>query len=87
MCAVKYSAMAIHLVEKMNQIDFETLGISNYNKEYIAKMKPMFSYFFNINAACLKQGIEALKLSPMNKHDRLWRRERFSEHACQRNRN
>lgn len=64
MCAVKYSAMAIHLVEKMNQIDFETLGISNYNKEYIAKMKPMFSYFFNINAACLKQGIEALKLSP-----------------------
>ena len=52
------------LVSQLKAIDYERLPISKYNKRYIARLKPVLSYYMKIYANCLLKGLESIGSSP-----------------------
>ncbi len=52
------------LVSQLKAIDYERLPISKYNKRYIARLKPVLSYYMKIYADCLLKGLESIGSSP-----------------------
>lgn len=44
-------------------IDFDSLPISTYNKEYIRRLRPALSYYLNIYARCLTEGMKMAGVS------------------------
>ena len=54
------------LVSQLKAIDYERLPISKYNKCYIARLKPVLSYYMKIYADCLLKGLESVGSAPMD---------------------
>lgn len=52
------------LVSQLKAIDYERLPISKYNKCYIARLKPVLSYYMKIYADCLLKGLESVGSAP-----------------------
>lgn len=52
------------LISQLKAIDYERLPISKYNKRYIARLKPVLSYYMKIYADCLLKGLESIGSSP-----------------------
>lgn len=52
------------LVSQLKAIDYERLPISKYNKRYIARLKPVLSYYMKIYADCILKGLESIGSSP-----------------------
>lgn len=52
------------LAARLKAIDYERLPISDYNKRYIARLKPALTYYMDIYAGCLLQGLEAVGAAP-----------------------
>lgn len=48
--------------ERLRAIDYNELPISDYNKRYIANLKPALGYFMRIYADCLRKGRQATGL-------------------------
>jgi hypothetical protein len=57
-------ALAAAWSERLQAIDYNSLPVSDYNKRYIAAMKPALGYYMEIYARCLRQGIRALGTEP-----------------------
>lgn len=53
-------------IKKVNEIDFDKLPISDYNKQYIANLKPAITYYTNIYWQVL---IRALELFPTKQEE------------------
>lgn len=47
---------ALALADRLGQIDYQRLPVSDYNKKYIARLKPALSYYMLIYADCLYRG-------------------------------
>lgn len=54
---INYKSAKTNLYNKISAIDFNQLAISNYNKEYIGRLKPALPFFLAIYANCLKEGL------------------------------
>lgn len=52
------------LVGQLKAIDYERLPISKYNKCYIARLKPVLSYYMKIYTDCLLKGLESVDSAP-----------------------
>ena len=50
------------LTAQLQQINYEQLPISDYNKRYISNLKPALSYYMQIYITCLQQGSQATGL-------------------------
>lgn len=48
--------VALSLATRLQQIDYQQLPVSEYNKQYIARLKPALPYYMLIYAECLYQG-------------------------------
>lgn len=59
----KFKQTAQTLTHRLRQIDFDRLSISDYNKQYIRRLKPALSYYMNIYAVCLQNVLQASGLS------------------------
>lgn len=62
-CEMEQAALA--LAERLGQIDYQKLPISDYNKQYIGRLKPALSYYMLIYADCLYRGT-ALARTPLS---------------------
>lgn len=52
------------LTRQLQAIDYDRLPISDYNKQYIAHLKPVLGYYMRIFAQCLGRGLELTGLQP-----------------------
>lgn len=50
------------LTGQLQQIDYDRLPISTYNKRYISNLKPALGYYMQIYATCLQKGLQATGL-------------------------
>lgn len=57
MGAINYRTATKSLYQKISEIDFNQLSISNYNKDYIKRLIPALPYFLDIYASCLQEGL------------------------------
>ncbi len=55
---------AERLTRQLQAIDYDRLPISDYNKQYIAHMKPVLGYYMRIFAQCLRRGLELTGMQP-----------------------
>jgi 2-polyprenyl-3-methyl-5-hydroxy-6-metoxy-1,4-benzoquinol methylase len=46
--------------KRLRNIDYNSLPLSDYNKRYLAAVKPALDYYMHIYAHCLHQGLRAL---------------------------
>lgn len=53
-----------HLTERLQQIDYDRLPISDYNKQYIKRLKPAMAYYLEIYANCLEKGVTEVGIAP-----------------------
>jgi len=53
-----YSTAISSLNKILSKIDYDQLSISDYNKQYIKRIKPAFLYYFKIYAACINEGLK-----------------------------
>ncbi len=60
----KLSVISEKLTERLLQVDYTNLPISDYNKRYIAKLYPALSYYMKIYTDCLLKGIKVIHLDP-----------------------
>ncbi|WP_080903369.1 SAM-dependent methyltransferase [Parabacteroides sp. Marseille-P3160] len=49
---------------KLEAIDYESLPVSDYNKQYIRRLRPAFRYFLRIYALCFREGLQAIRKEP-----------------------
>jgi hypothetical protein len=56
----KFDALAALWGERLREVDYDSLPLSEYNKSYLASVKPALEYYLKIYARCLRQGIRAL---------------------------
>lgn len=64
-CIMTLSQARELLTQELLQIDFEQLPISDYNKQYIRKLKPALPYYMHIYALCIRRGLkETVSESP-----------------------
>lgn len=52
------------LAGRLRAIDYDRLPISDYNKQYIARLKPALPYYMRIYADCLLKGLDAVGCAP-----------------------
>lgn len=52
------------LTDRLQAIDYDALPISDYNKQYIARLKPALGYYADIYTDCLQRGIRSVRLRP-----------------------
>lgn len=50
------SHIARSLSARLQEIDYDQLPISDYNKQYISNLKPAMDYYMKIYSACLSKG-------------------------------
>lgn len=58
------SSIARSLTNRLQEIDYDQLPISDYNKRYIGNLKPAMSYYMKIYSACLSKGFGIINRSP-----------------------
>lgn len=58
------SPIARSLTKRLQEIDYDQLSISVYNKRYIANLKPAMSYYMKIYSACLSKGFGIINCAP-----------------------
>ncbi|WP_308587728.1 class I SAM-dependent methyltransferase [uncultured Parabacteroides sp.] len=58
--------IARSLSERLQEIDYNQLPISDYNKQYIGNLKPAMHYYMKIYSTCLSKGFDILKRSPQD---------------------
>lgn len=58
--------IARSLSERLQEIDYNQLPISDYNKQYIGNLKPAMHYYMKIYSACLSNGFNILNRSPQD---------------------
>lgn len=49
---------------RLQEIDYDQLPISDYNKQYISNLKPAMGYFMKIYSACLSKGFSIINCPP-----------------------
>lgn len=54
------------LAERLQAIEFDKLPISDYNKRYIANLKPALRYFISIYYICISEGLKAKGINAKN---------------------
>lgn len=60
------SHIARSLSARLQEIDYDQLPISDYNKQYISNLKPAMDYYMKIYSACLSKGFNIISCSPEN---------------------
>lgn len=58
------SSIVQSLSDRLQEIDYNQLPISNYNKQYISNLKPAMQYYMKIYGACLSKGFSMVNRSP-----------------------
>ncbi|GHU75587.1 hypothetical protein FACS189414_0110 [Bacteroidia bacterium] len=56
----EFTPLAKSLVTRLQAIDYESLPISDYNKEYIRRIVPVLPYYMEIYARCLSYGTRSI---------------------------
>ena len=55
-----FDSLAALWGKRLREVDYDSLPLSEYNKRYLASIKPALEYYLEIYARCLRQGIRAL---------------------------
>lgn len=60
--SIKIESSATSLTNRLKEIDYNVLPISDYNKNYIGNLKPALVFFMKIYATCLQQGLKNISV-------------------------
>jgi 2-polyprenyl-3-methyl-5-hydroxy-6-metoxy-1,4-benzoquinol methylase len=60
----KLTEISRALAGKLQSVDYDALPISDYNKQYIRRIRTALPYYLKIYADCISKGIRSVKIPP-----------------------
>jgi 2-polyprenyl-3-methyl-5-hydroxy-6-metoxy-1,4-benzoquinol methylase len=58
------TAISRALARRLQSTDFDALPVSDYNKQYIRRIRPALPYYLEIYAGCICKGLRSVKIPP-----------------------
>jgi SAM-dependent methyltransferase len=58
------TAISRALAGKLQSVNYDTLPVSDYNKQYVRRIRPALSYYLEIYAGCIRKGLRSAKTLP-----------------------